>query len=153
MPEVQTLTKTRITGEIKRIRFENPDTGFVVFTLICDGKNEFTCKGEVPGIRVGLCMECDGYFENHPEFGRQFKIDSFRIVPPSTADGIARFLRHSIPGIGPKTAAAIVKKFGVETVKVLDLIRNESWKLKISARVKRKRSLKRGKIPEAVGRI
>ena len=121
MPEVQTLTKTRITGEIKRIRFENPDTGFVVFTLICDGKNEFTCKGEVPGIRVGLCMECDGYFENHPEFGRQFKIDSFRIVPPSTADGIARFLRHSIPGIGPKTAAAIVKKFGVETVKVLDL--------------------------------
>ena len=66
-------------------------------------------------------MECDGYFENHPEFGRQFKIDSFRIVPPSTADGIARFLRHSIPGIGPKTAAAIVKKFGVETVKVLDL--------------------------------
>ena len=111
MPEVQTLTKTRITGEIKRIRFENPDTGFVVFTLICDGKNEFTCKGEVPGIRVGLCMECDGYFENHPEFGRQFKIDSFRIVPPSTADGIARFLRHSIPGIGPKRKQELLKKF------------------------------------------
>ncbi len=120
MPEIQTLTRTKITGEIKRIRFENPDTTFAVFTILCDYGSEYTAKGEVPGIKIGLCIEAEGYFENHPEFGRQFKIETSRIVPPSTTDGIARFLCHSIPGIGPKTAAAIVKKFGKDTVNILD---------------------------------
>ena len=27
MPEIQSLTKTRITGEIVRVRFENPENG------------------------------------------------------------------------------------------------------------------------------
>ena len=139
MPEIQTLTKTKITGEIKRIRFENPDTGFAVFTIICDNNCEYTAKGEVSGIKVGLCIEAEGYFENHPDFGRQFKIESSRVVPPSSADGIARFLCHSIPGIGPKTAAAIVKKFGKDTVNILDNYPKRIMEVEKIGKVKLKR--------------
>lgn len=121
MPELQSLTKTRISGEILNMRFENPENGFAVVTFLAADNTKFAAIGPLAGMTRGQFIEADGYFEDHPEFGRQFRIDSYRIVPPVTTDGIARFLRHSIPGIGPKTAAAIVEKFGRETVTVLDL--------------------------------
>ena len=121
MPGLQTLTKTRLTGEVIRIRFENAENGFVVFTCKSADGNTYTVKGEIPGLREGVTIEAEGYFENHPEFGRQFRVESCRIVPPSTTGGITRFLQHAIHGIGPKTAAAIVEKFGKETVTVLDM--------------------------------
>lgn len=121
MPEIQTLTRTRITAEILRTRFENPETGFAIVIMECTDGSKITAKGDVSGISCGQFIEAEGYFENHPDFGRQFKIENYRYTSPSTIDGIIRFLRHSIDGIGPKTAKAIVDKFGLETVKVLDL--------------------------------
>lgn len=121
MPELQTLTKTRITGEIFRVRFENPSTGFALVTFQTSDGMKFAAKGLMAGITCGQFVEAEGYFENHPEFGRQFRVESWRPVTPATKEGIARFLRHAIPGIGPKTAAAIVEKFGMETVTVLDM--------------------------------
>ena len=121
MPGIQTLTRTRITGEVLNIRFENSENGFAVINFLgADGK-KFAVKGPLAGVTHGQFIEAEGYFEDHPEFGRQFSAESYRIVPPATTDGIARFLRHSIQGIGPKTAAAIVEKFGMETITVLDL--------------------------------
>ena len=121
MPGFQTLTKTKITGEVIRIRFENTESGFAVITLDCANGEKFAVKGIMPGIRAGQNIEAEGYFEEHREFGKQFRVESIRFIPPSTPDGIARFLQHSIAGIGPKTAAKIVKKFGAETVTILDL--------------------------------
>lgn len=121
MPEIQSLTKTRITGEIVRVRFENPENGFKVAIFRAGDGTKFPITGIMPGISAAQFIEADGYFEEHREFGRQFKVDSFRVIPPATTEGIARFLRHAIDGIGPKTAAAIVEKFGKETVTVLDL--------------------------------
>ena len=121
MPGLQTLTKTRITGEIMKIRFENPETGFAVVNFQAADDTRFVVIGSLAGLSAGVFIEADGTFENHPDFGRQFRVEEFRLIPPATTDGIARFLRHAIPGIGPKTAAAIVKKFGRETVTVLDL--------------------------------
>ncbi len=103
------------------MRFENPENGFAVVTFLSADGTKFAAIGPLAGMTRGQFIEADGYFEDHPEFGRQFRIDSYKIVPPATTEGIARFLRHSIPGIGPKTAAAIVEKFGAETVTVLDL--------------------------------
>ena len=121
MPELQTLTRTRITGEILRIRFENPANGFVLVTFRSTDGSKYTVKGVMPGISHGQFIEADGYFENHPEFGRQFRVESWNPATPATKEGIASFLRHAIPGIGPKTAAAIVAKFGMDTVNVLDM--------------------------------
>lgn len=121
MPEIQKLTRTRLNAEIVNVRYENPENGFAVVTLLCDDGTRIAGKGSLPSPRPGQNIEADGYFEKHPEFGLQFRIESCRPVPPSTVEGITRFLQHAIPGIGPKTAAAIVAKFGKETVKVLDL--------------------------------
>ena len=121
MPEIQMLTRTRINAEIINIRYENPENGFAVVTLLCADETRICAKGAIPSPVCGQNIETEGYFEKHPEFGLQFSVDKCRLVPPATKSGIARFLAHAIPGIGPKTAAAIVDKFGEETVKVLDL--------------------------------
>ena len=121
MPAIQFLTKTRITGEITRIRFHNPDTGFVVVDIRCDDERDLTVCGVMPGCAEGQSFESDGRFEKHETFGLRFRVEEFRIVPPSTIAGIERFLRYQIRGIGPKTAAAIVKHFGKETIRILDL--------------------------------
>ena len=121
MPAIQFLTKTRITGEITRIRFHNPDTGFVVADIRCDDERDLTVCGVMPGCAEGQSFESDGRFEKHETFGLRFRVEEFRIVPPSTIAGIERFLRYQIRGIGPKTAAAIVKHFGKETIRILDL--------------------------------
>lgn len=121
MPLMQTLTKTKISGEVLSVRFENADTGFAVITFQSADGSKFAVKGDMAGICAGQSIEAEGYFEDHPDFGRQFRAESFRLIPPATVEGIARFLRHTVPGIGPKTAAAIVEKFGKDTVNILDL--------------------------------
>ncbi len=121
MPDIQKLTRTRINAEIINIRYENPENGFAVLSLLCSDGLKITAKGTVTSPKCGQNIEADGYFEKHPEFGLQFRMEKCRLVPPSTLEGITRFLKHAIPGIGPKTAAAIVEKFGAETVKILDL--------------------------------
>ena len=121
MPAIQFLTATRLTGEITRIRFQNPDTGFCVADILSDDDRKLTVCGIIPGCAEGQCIEADGHFEKHENFGLRFRVDEARIVPPVTAAGIERFLRYQISGIGPKTAASIVKHFGKETIRILDL--------------------------------
>ena len=121
MPEIQFLTGTRITGEIMRVIFQNPDSGFCVAEILCDDERRLVACGIIPGCAEGQCIEADGKFEKHENFGLRFKIEEARIVPPSTIAGIERFLRYQITGIGPKTAASIVKHFGKETIRILDI--------------------------------
>ena len=121
MPEIQFLTGTRITGEIMRVIFQNPDSGFCVAEILCDDERRLVACGIIPGCAEGQCIEADGKFEKHENFGLRFKIEEARIVPPSTIAGIERFLRYQITGIGPKTAASIVKHFGKETIRILDM--------------------------------
>ena len=82
MPDIQFLTKTRLTGEITRIRFKNEDTGFCVAEVLSDDERRLTVCGVMPGCAEGQCFEADGNFEKHETFGTRFKVDTIRIVPP-----------------------------------------------------------------------
>ena len=110
----------RITGEVHRVRYENPDTGFAVLVLLAPDGKKFVARGVLAGNAPGKTLELSGHFEEHAEFGREFKTESFREVLPRTNDGIARFLCGSVPGVGPKTADLIVKYFGADTLAILD---------------------------------
>ena len=121
MPQIQLLTRTRVGGEVTRIRFQNPDTGFCVIDILANDEKEITACGVVPGCAEGQTLEADGHFEKHETFGLRFRISEARIVPPSTTAGIERFLRFQVSGIGPKMASAIVQHFGKETIQILDL--------------------------------
>ena len=80
MPEIQLLTRTRLTAEIAAVRFENPDSGFAVVTLHCPDGTKMAATGAIPGPVVGQNIEADGYYEQHPEYGLQFRVEQCRVV-------------------------------------------------------------------------
>ncbi|MDE5830364.1 MAG: hypothetical protein K2H53_01380 [Clostridia bacterium] len=62
-----------------------------------------------------------GEFVTHKDYGEQFKVDTFKKEMPKTLDALERYLGGgSIKWVGPKTAEKIIKKFGDETIFVLE---------------------------------
>jgi len=86
------------------------------------GKKELvTLTGNLPGIKAGEVLDLWGEWSNHSKFGHQFKIDRLKSVMPATAVGIEKYLGSGlIKGIGPVMAGRLVKKFGVETLEVIE---------------------------------
>lgn len=65
-------------------------------------------------------MKLEGKYITHPEYGMQFKIDTFEKIMPETLDSLERYLGNgTIKGVGPSTAKKIVDYFKDETMYVL----------------------------------
>ncbi|MBR3719524.1 MAG: ATP-dependent RecD-like DNA helicase, partial [Firmicutes bacterium] len=61
-----------------------------------------------------------GEWKIHPRYGEQFAFSSFEEPEPATSDGILTFLSSGIvKGVGPSTAAAIVRKFGDDALRII----------------------------------
>ncbi|MFR5631438.1 MAG: ATP-dependent RecD-like DNA helicase [Monoglobales bacterium] len=66
-------------------------------------------------------IELEGIWEESKQYGRQLKVEWFRVRLPKSKEGIIAYLSSDmIKGIGPVLANAIVKKFGLNTFHVLD---------------------------------
>lgn len=128
MAEIQTLTRAHLRGEISRIIFQSDDGLFAVLKLKEADGAEHVVRGPLAHFNIGQHLELSGVWEQHAEFGMQFKVEEFKVTLPSTPEGIKRFLASgAIPGIGEKTAALIVDFFGNQT---LDVLRNSSARLR-----------------------
>ena len=65
-------------------------------------------------------IEIDGEWEDG-KYGYQFKVQHWREVVPPTIDGVRAYLASGLlKGIGSKTAEAIVQRFGVQSLHVLE---------------------------------
>lgn len=114
--------QTELEGQIERITYFSDETGFTVAKLrVQDSSDPVTVVGNLVAPTPGEILMLKGSWLNHPKFGRQFKITSHRTKVPASVDGIRRYLGSSlIKGIGPVMAARIVKKFGKETLEVIE---------------------------------
>ena len=110
----------RITGSVEDIRFRNEENGWTALTLDMDGE-PVTVAGNLPPITPGDYLELEGEFVIHPRFGTQFKAERASVKQPHTIYGIVKFLSSGlIEGVGEKTAARIVEKFGTAAIDVLE---------------------------------
>jgi len=111
---------TTIKGMIQDVIYRNDDNNYTV--VLVDVNGEFiTATGKFPIINEGEWVELNGKFILNQKYGEQFAVDSVKLSPPNTTEGIARYLSSGlIPGVGPVTAMNIVSKFGEAT---LDIIR------------------------------
>ena len=108
-----------LTGYVEHIVYQNPSNGYTVMNVICGGE-ETTCVGSCVGLGQGENIEAEGEFVTHQLYGKQFQINSFRIVAPTGKDEIERYLASgAIRGIGAALASRIVKKFGEDTLKII----------------------------------
>jgi exodeoxyribonuclease V alpha subunit len=107
-------------GTIERIIFYSPDTGYTVSKFSLENGQSMTVVGSFPPLSPGEMLKIKGEWEINPKFGKQFRVDHFVQVLPSSVKGIERFLSSGlIRGIGPVLAKRIVKKFGSQTLNIL----------------------------------
>lgn len=111
----------QLSGTIERVTFHNAESGFVVLRVEAKGfRVPVTVVGQTPRAVVGEFIEATGRWGDDPEFGKQFKADTLRLLPPSTVEGIEKYLGSGlVKGIGPVYAKKIVDVFGARTLDVI----------------------------------
>ncbi len=114
-----------ISGVIENITYANEENGYTVCKISASDKEiageTVTLVGIMPMIGVGEIIQADGFWTLHRTFGKQFNVRSFEKKLPSGAAAILQYLSSkTVKGIGPKTAAKIVGKFGDKTFEVIE---------------------------------
>ena len=112
-----------VTGYIDHIIFRNEDNGYTVLVLKgTEGDDEeLTCVGTFPVISQGATIEASGNFINHHIYGKQFQITSFTEKMPEDAMAMERYIGSgAIKGIGAALAARIVRRFGADTLRIVE---------------------------------
>jgi exodeoxyribonuclease V alpha subunit len=111
-----------LEGAVERITFHNEENGYTVARLVPEGKDyEVTVIGNMLGVQVGEHVRLEGEWTVHGQYGRQFKVERYASVLPATAAGIEKYLGSGlVKGVGPVTAKRIVRKFGADTLTVID---------------------------------
>lgn len=113
----------KLQGSIERVTFHSESSGFCVLRVKVKAHRELiTVIGSAASVTAGEYVECLGIWVNDRQHGQQFKSISIKIVPPTTLEGIEKYLGSGmIKGIGPHFAKKLVKAFGGEVFDVIEL--------------------------------
>ena len=80
----------------------------------------FTAKGYDLPLTDEIEIEMEGEWETS-SYGTQYKVETFLEVVPRTREGILGYLSSgAIKGIGPKMADTIFRKFGLQTLEIME---------------------------------
>ncbi len=99
--------------------FRNEENGYSVIE-VRTGRSSITAVGILPALAAGEQVILTGQYVEHPQYGKQWKVESCEICKPSTLLGIERYLGSGlIRGVGPATAKLIVQQFGKRTLDIM----------------------------------
>jgi len=135
------MDNTMLEGTVSAVVFSNPENGYAVLRLDTDD-GAATAAGSIPGVSPGERLVLTGAWTTHPQYGEQFRVDSFEMKPPSGEEQIYRYLASGIiKNIGSAKAREIVERFGSNA---LEVIENEPEKLASIKGISKKRARKIG---------
>lgn len=110
-----------IEGVVERIVYCNEENAWSVVRLLRRGKGELTAVGNLLGIQPGESLRLHGRWVRDRKYGRQFQVESYLTVKPSTFIGLEKYLGSGlVRGIGPTMARRLVQHFGLQTLDVID---------------------------------
>ncbi len=117
-----------LSGLVERVTFYNEENGFAVLKVNVKGFRDLvTIVGSLASVTAGEWLTAEGRWVQDREFGRQFRADILTSTPPTTIEGIEKYLGSGmVKGIGPVYAKKLVAKF---REKIFDIIENESGRL------------------------
>src|ERR1700681_720164 len=101
--------RERLVGSVERVTFHNADTGFAVLKVKARGRRDLVALvGHAPSISAGEYIHAVGVWLTDRTHGLQFKADLLKTTPPTTKEGMARYLGSGmVRGIGPNLAEGI----------------------------------------------
>ena len=134
-----------LSGLVERVTFFNEENGFAVVKVKAKGHRDVvTVVGTLPSVSAGEWLTAEGQWVRDAQFGLQFRATLIKSTPPTTLEGIEKYLGSGmVKGIGPVYAKKLVEKFGD---KIFDIIENFSGRLQ---EVEGIGPMRRGKIKAA----
>src|SRR6516162_9143824 len=120
-PQPETSNQEVLAGLIERVTYHNTENGFCVLRAKARGyRDVVTVVGHAATISAGEWITASGGWVNDHTHGPQFKARFLRTSPPTSAEGIEKYLSSGmIRGVGPAYAKKLVRSFGE---KVFDII-------------------------------
>ena len=110
-----------ISGVIDSIIFQSDDSGYTVCEIECENGLPAVLVGTMPYLAEGDNIVATGKWIVHSTYGKQFRVDNYEKILPSSEKDILRYLASgAVKGIGPKTAEKIVTRFGADTFDVIE---------------------------------
>ena len=109
-----------LEGLVNTVVYANLENGYTVLRL--ETADEIvTVTGSIPCASPGERLLLTGSWMTHPQYGQQFKAESFEMMPLNTEDEIFRYLASgAIKNIGLVKARDIVDKFGNNTLHIIE---------------------------------
>lgn len=111
-----------IDGCVERIVYRSTESGYTVFELSATEESELvTCVGSFSFINEGDYLRLEGSYVKHAVYGQQFSVTSYDMKEPEDSAAMEMYLASgAIKGVGKKTAANIVARFGDDTFRVIE---------------------------------
>jgi exodeoxyribonuclease V alpha subunit len=132
-------TAEALAGLVERVTFHNAENGFCVLRVKARGQKDLiTVIGHAATITAGEFVQMTGTWVNDHTHGLQFRAAFLKASPPTTLEGIERYLGSGmIRGIGAVYAKRLVRGFGEA---VFDLIEQQPDRLREVAGIGPKRA-------------
>src|ERR1019366_5879010 len=113
-PQPESSSQEVLAGLVERVTFHNSDNGFCVLRAKARGHRDVvTVVGHAASIAAGEWITATGEWINDRTHGQQFKARFLRTSPPTSVDGIEKYLSSGmIRGVGPVYAKKLVRAFG-----------------------------------------
>lgn len=109
-----------VKGYVEKIKYRNEENGYSVLS-VNDGKEEYILVGTFHYINEGELIEATGHMVEHSLYGEQLAVESYEIKAPEDTLAIERYLGSgAIKGIGAALASRIVKKFKLDTFRIME---------------------------------
>ncbi len=117
-----------LSGLIERVTFFNEENGWAVLKVKAKGHRDLvSVVGSLPSVSAGEWINAQGRWVQDREFGLQFRAEMLTSTPPTTLEGIEKYLGSGmVKGIGPIYAKKLVDRFGE---KIFDIIETASARL------------------------
>ena len=129
-------------GFVSHIIYRSEESGYTVFEVTVTDAGEaassdgsggkgtlsagsigdvITCVGTPVSISEGESCAVSGEYVTHPVYGEQMRVRNYQVIAPENAQAMYRYLAAgSIKRVGPAMAAKIVKRFGDDTLRVME---------------------------------
>ena len=109
-----------IQGYVERIIYKNNENAYCVIE-VSSGGDTSVLVGTFPYIEEGNFIEAEGDVKLHPVYGEQIVVTKYRLTEPGDIKSTEKYLSSgAIKGIGQALAARIVKRFGDDTLRIME---------------------------------
>ncbi len=106
---------------VEKILFTNAESAWKVIRVTLETGARLVAVGALPEVQPGVTVRLEGRWTNHPRHGSRLKVSGCTTLSPATLTGIEKYLGSGlIPGIGRELAARIVRRFGLDTLRVIE---------------------------------